>query len=190
MTQLKLWNARVNLTGLKTERDIIIKHFLDSLAILPFLGEARSLADLGAGPGFPGLALKLVMPELKLTLVEAREKKAAFLEYIISCLQLPNTMVACTHLTVAEAREWGPRFEAVVSRAAFKLRQFFELAAPLLVIGGAALALKGPHLDEEEWEAGVTASKPLGLTVHERKSYRLPLSGEPRLAVLAYRQSS
>ena len=75
LTQLKLWNARVNLTGLKTDRDLVVKHFLDSLAVLPFLGEPHSLADLGAGPGFPGLALKLVRPELKLTLVEARAKE-------------------------------------------------------------------------------------------------------------------
>ena len=94
LTQLQLWNQRVNLTALKTDRDIVIKHFLDSLAILPFLGEPRSLADLGSGPGFPGLALKLVRPELKLTLVEAREKKAAFLEYLVSCLKLPGVTVA------------------------------------------------------------------------------------------------
>jgi 16S rRNA G527 N7-methylase RsmG len=98
--------------------------------------------------------------------------------------------VARTHLTVTEAREWGPRFEAVVSRAAFKLRQFFELAAPLLVAGGAALALKGPHLADDELEAATTVSLTLGLTPPELKPYRLPLSGEPRLAVLAYRQSS
>ena len=189
LNQLKLWNARVNLTGLKTDRDLVTKHCLDSLAVLPFLGEPHSLADLGAGPGFPGLALKLVRPELKLTLVEAREKKAAFLEYLVSYLRLSDVTVARTHLTVTEAREWGPRFEAVVSRAAFKLRQFFELAAPLLVAGGSALALKGPHLDEGELAAATTACQLLGLTSPELKSYRLPLSGEPRLAVLAYRQS-
>jgi 16S rRNA (guanine527-N7)-methyltransferase len=190
LTQLKLWNARVNLTGLKTDRDLVVKHCLDSLAVLPFLGEPHSLADLGAGPGFPGLALKLVRPALQLTLVEARAKKAAFLEYISSCLKLPDVTVARTHLTVTEARKWGPRFEAVVSRAAFKLRQFFELAAPLLAAGGPALALKGPHLDEGELAAATSACQLLGLTSPELKSYRLPLSGEPRLAVLAYRQSS
>ena len=90
LTELKFWNARVNLTGLKTDRDIVVKHFLDSLAVLPFLAATRSLADLGSGAGFPGLALKLVRPELTLTLVEAREKKAAFLEYLVSCLKLPD----------------------------------------------------------------------------------------------------
>ena len=187
LTQLQLWNQRVNLTGLKTGPEMVSKHFLDSLAVLPFLKPARSLADLGSGPGFPGLVLKLVRPELELTLVEARGKKAAFLEYLIACLKLPGVTVAQTNLTVAAARQWGPRFEAVVSRAAFKLRQFLELAAPLLLPGGLALALKGPHLARRELAAAVTAAPLLGLTPPEPQPYHLPLSGEPRLAVLAYR---
>ncbi len=188
LTQLKLWNARVNLTGLKTDRDMVVKHFLDSLAVLPFLGAARSLADLGTGPGFPGLALKLVRPELRLTLVEAREKKAAFLEYLVSCLKLEGVTVVKTHLTVEEARQWGPRFEAVVSRATYILLRFLEVAAPLLVPGGLALALKGPHLAGGELEAATTASQLMGMTPPVTHYYRLPLNGEPRLAVLSYRR--
>ncbi len=188
LTQLKLWNARVNLTGLKTDRDMVVKHFLDSLAVLPFLGPARSLADLGSGPGFPGLALKLVRPELKLTLVEARAKKAAFLEYLVSCLKLRDVEVVQTHLTVEQAREWGPRFEAVVSRATYILLRFMEVAAPLLLPGGLALALKGPHLAGGELEAATTASQLMGLTPPITHYYRLPLNGESRLAVLSYRR--
>ncbi len=187
LTQLKLWNARVNLTGLKSDRDMVVKHFLDSLAVLPFLGGRLSLADLGSGPGFPGLALKLVRPELQLTLVEARQKKAAFLEYLVSSLKLPDVQVACTHLTPAQAREWGPRFQAVVSRATFPLGRFLELAAPLLLPGGLALALKGPLLAAEELEAAAAAGRLLGLDPPEFKPYRLPLSGEPRLAVSSQR---
>jgi 16S rRNA (guanine527-N7)-methyltransferase len=78
LQELQTWNARVNLTGLKSDRDIIIKGFLDSLAVLPFLLDAPSLADLGSGAGFPGLVLKLARPDLILTMVESRGKKAAF----------------------------------------------------------------------------------------------------------------
>ncbi len=183
LTQLKLWNARVNLTGLKTDRDIVVKHFLDSLAVLPFLEGLLSLGDLGSGPGFPGLALKLVRPELQLTLVEARQKKAAFLEYLVASLKLRGVQVACTRLTPKQAREWGPRFQAVVSRATFPLGRFLELAAPLLLPGGLALALKGPLLAGEELEAAAAAGRLLGLDPLELKPYRLPLYGEPRLAV-------
>jgi 16S rRNA (guanine527-N7)-methyltransferase len=187
LTELKRWNARVNLTALRGEREIVSKHFLDSLAILPFLGEPASLADLGAGAGFPGLVLKLARPELALTLVEPREKKAAFLEYLAARLQLTRVEVSRDHLTPALARQWGPRFQAVVSRATFQLSRFLELAALLLLPGGLALALKGPHLIGNELEAATTVCQLVGLTPLQLQEYRLPLDREPRLAVTAHR---
>jgi len=187
LTELKRWNARVNLTGLKTDKDIVVKGFLDSLAVLPFLGEAASLADLGSGAGFPGLGLKLARPMLALTLVEAREKKAAFLQYLVAVLNLTDVTVVRVHLTPALAREWGPRFGAVVSRATFKLTQFLSLAAPLLIPGGVALALKGPGLPEAELEGALSRSRLLGLAPLTLREYRLPLTGEPRLLVITGR---
>jgi 16S rRNA (guanine527-N7)-methyltransferase len=185
--ELQRWNARVNLTGLKTDRDIVIKHFLDSLAVLPYLGDAASLADLGSGAGFPGLALKLAQPALILTLVEARAKKAAFLEYLVSLLKLEAGEVAQVHLTPSLARKWGPRFAAVSSRAAFPLARFLELAAPLLLPGGRALALKGPNLAAEEMDAARERGKSLGLGPLEIHRYQLPFSDESRVLVLALR---
>lgn len=187
LEELQRWNARVNLTGLKTDRDIVSKHFLDSLAILPYLGDAASLGDLGSGPGFPGLALKLARPALNLTLVEARAKKAAFLQYLVSLLQLQGVEVAQVHLTPALARQWGPRFDAVTSRAAFPLARFLELAAPLLLPGGRVLALKGPHLPPPELDAAQKRCSSLGLGPLELHHYLLPLTGEQRLLVLARR---
>jgi len=187
LEELQRWNARVNLTGLKTDRNIIIKHFLDSLAVLPYLGAAASLADLGSGPGFPGLALKIVRPALALTLVEARSKKAAFLQYLVSRLQLSGVEVTQAHLTPALARQWGPKYEAVTSRAAFPLARFLELAAPLLLPGGLVLALKGPNLPPPELDAARKRCAPLGLEPLELHPYLLPLTGEERLLVSALR---
>lgn len=186
LKELKLWNARVNLTGLKTDQDIIVKHFLDSLAVLPFLGSAGALADLGSGAGFPGLALKLARPELALTLVEAREKRAAFLDFLASALKLTGVQVVQVHLTPALAGKWGPRFAAVVSRATFPLERFLRLAAPLLLPGGVALALKGPHLATAELETAKRLGVRLGLGPLELHPYRLPITQEPRLLVRAY----
>jgi 16S rRNA (guanine527-N7)-methyltransferase len=188
LTELKRWNARVNLTGLKTDRDLIIKHFLDSLAVAPFLKGCRSLADLGAGAGFPGMVLKLINPDLTLTLVEARQKKAAFLEYLVSRLHLTRVEVLPVHLTPEMARRWGPRCAAVISRATFPLGRFLNLAAPLLLPGGLALALKGPQLPPAELLAAQSSVERLGLAPLELQEYRLPLSGEPRLLVLARRR--
>ena len=185
LEQLQLWNARINLTALKTERDIIIKHFLDSLAVLPYLGDAASLADLGSGAGFPGLVLKLARPEMILTLMEARRKKAAFLDYLASRLGLAGVEALQVHLTPALARKWGPRFAAVVSRATFPLDKFLGLAAPLLLPGGKALALKGPGLSPEELAAASGLIERLGLKGPQLHPYKLPISGEPRLLVIA-----
>ncbi len=185
LVELKLWNAKINLTALKTDRDIIIKHFLDSLAVLPWLDAAPFLMDLGSGAGFPGLALKLVRPALALTLVEARQKKAVFLEYLASHLRLAGVEVVQTHLTPARARLWEPKVAAVVSRAAFSLPRFLELAAPLLATGGLALALKGVHLSAGELEAAATTAPLLHLGSLKQHQYYLPISGEPRLLVRA-----
>jgi len=187
LEELQRWNARVNLTGLKTAQDIVIKHFLDSLAVLPYLGDAASLADLGSGPGFPGLALKLARPSLTLTLVEARAKKAAFLQYLASLLKLEGVEVAQVHLTPALARQWGPRFAAVASRAAFPLSRFLEIAAPLLLPGGRILALKGPNLAAAEVDEARKQCPSLGLGSLQLHPYLLPLTGEARLLVLARR---
>ena len=184
LKELKLWNARVNLTALKTDRDIIVKHFLDSLAVAPFLGETASLADLGSGAGFPGLVLKLLRPEMALTLVETSQKKVAFLEYLVSYLKLPQVAVINVRLTPALASRWGPRFGAVVSRATFSLADFLKLAVPLLLPGGRLLALKGPQLAAAELEAAADLARRRGLRPFTLHHYNLPLTGEPRILVL------
>jgi len=185
LDELKLWNAKTNLTALKTDRDIVIKHFLDSLAVLPFLDGVASVVDLGSGGGFPGLVLKLARPQLVLTLVEARERKAAFLEYLAVRFKLTNIEVVQTHLTPFLAQKWEPKVAAVVSRAAFILPRLLELAAPLLAPGGVVLALKGVHLALGELEAAGSAGQLLGLGPLEKHRYALPISGEPRLLVMA-----
>jgi 16S rRNA (guanine527-N7)-methyltransferase len=188
LLELQTWNARVNLTGLKSPRDMVIKHFLDSLAVLPFLEDAPSLADLGSGAGFPGLVLKLVQPSLTVTLVESRGKKTAFLEYLAALWQLPGLEIIQAHLTVRLAREWGPRFAVVTSRATFPLTCFLKLAEPLLLPGGRALALKGPGLSPQEIQTAQGLLAELKWGNLEFRELNLPISGEPRLVVMARKQ--
>jgi 16S rRNA (guanine527-N7)-methyltransferase len=187
LEELQVWNAKTNLTGLKNPRDIIIKHFLDSLAVLRFVEPGTSLVDLGSGAGFPGLVLKLARPSLKLILVESRQKKAAFLEYLLARLKLRGVEVVQTHLTITLARQWQPKVDAVVSRATFLLPRLLELAEPLLAPGGLLLALKGVNLAGLELETAKSACPLLGLAPLEPQIYHLPISGEPRL-LLMYRK--
>jgi 16S rRNA (guanine527-N7)-methyltransferase len=190
LQELQVWNARVNLTGLKSARDIVTKGFLDSLAVLPLLQDVDSLVDLGSGAGFPGLVLKLARPELALTLVESRGKKAAFLDYLVALWPLSGVEVASTHLTLKLARKWGPRFGAAISRATFALKRFLELAAPLLLPGGRALALKGPKLSAPELEAAEACLANVGLEGLELKEYHLPNTGEARLVAVATKRGN
>lgn len=188
LAELQKWNTRLNLTGLKTATDIVHRHFLDSLAVAPWVQDLDCLLDLGTGAGFPGLPLKLVFPSLALTLVEATGKKIAFLEYLVIVLQLSGVAVRHCHLTPAQARTWGPGWPGVISRATFKLAQFISLAAPLLQPGGRLIALKGPDLPETEWQEAIEQASRLGLETPERCFYTLPLTGEPRQVILARRQ--
>ncbi len=153
--ELLKWNARINLTGLKSAQDIVVKHFLDSLAVWPWVKDLASLADIGTGAGFPGLPLKLALPHLHLTLVEPTGKKTAFLHYVIAHLGLPNVEVRQVHLTAPTSQQWGSLFQGVITRATFPLAHYLEIGAPLVKSGGRLMALKGPHLEEAQWQEAV-----------------------------------
>ncbi len=187
LSELKRWNARVNLTGLKTDWDIVLRHFLDSLALLALLDTPQAVADIGSGAGFPGLVLKLVRPELRLTLVESRGKKAAFLDYLTALLHLSGVEVIQVRLTPRLAAAMGPHFDLVVSRAALRLRDLVVVAAPLLIPGGRLMALKGPNLPDAELKAANLWARKLGLEELVPRFYQLPVSGERRLVVQGLR---
>jgi 16S rRNA (guanine527-N7)-methyltransferase len=182
--ELLQWNSRINLTGLKTAQEVVVKHFLDSLAVWPRLKDLQSLADIGTGGGFPGLPLKLALPHLHLTLVEPTGKKTAFLHYVIARLGLAGVEVRQVHLTARLAQNWGPLFQGVITRATFPLGHYLTLGAPLVKAGGRLLALKGPGLEAGEWQEAVDRAATYHLNPPEKQEYILPLSGAPRLLVV------
>ncbi len=187
LTELTTWNRKVNLTGTQTASEIVHKHFLDSLAVAPWVKRLPSLLDLGCGAGFPGLPLKLAFPHLNLTLVEANGKKINFLRYLTLLLGLDGVEVIPAFLTPRLSRAWGPRAAGVITRATLPLGHFFDLAAPLTYPGGWILALKGPNLPPQEWSNGCQRATLLGLGLPARHPYVLPLSGVSRLLVAVRR---
>jgi 16S rRNA (guanine527-N7)-methyltransferase len=149
LSKLKKWNRAYNLTALKTDDDIIIKHFLDSLLYARALPPSPfHMADIGTGAGFPGMPVKIIMPEIALTLVESSRKKAAFLRNIVRTLGLKR-------VTVLEERierlgnEFGQSFDAIVSRATFSIREFLTVACPYVRPGGILVLNKGPKVLDE-----------------------------------------
>ncbi len=146
LEELKKWNRAYNLTGLKADRDIIIKHFLDSLLFAKALPpEALTLADIGSGAGFPGIPIKIICPDIKVFLIEPTQKKAVFLQHICSRLQLENVEIIDKRLEEVK----GLSVDVAVTRALFSVREFIEKTKDILNKNGILILSKGPGLDKE-----------------------------------------
>jgi 16S rRNA (guanine527-N7)-methyltransferase len=149
LSELKKWNRAYNLTSLKTDRDIIIKHFLDSLLYLNVIpAKALKIADAGTGAGFPGIPMKVMRPEIDLTLIESSRKKSAFLRHIIRLLQLKRTNVLNRRIENL-GENYAKTYDAIVSRATFKVKDFLDRACPYIKENGILVLSKGPKILEE-----------------------------------------
>ncbi len=163
LSELKKWNRAYNLTALKTDDDIIIKHFLDSVLYLKAIEEialprhagARNdrrevlkIADAGTGAGFPGIPVKIIRPEMDITLIESSRKKSAFLRHIIRILKL-NRINVLNSRVEAIGKNYEKAFDVIVSRATFKIRDFLKKACPYVKEDGWLVLSKGPKISEE-----------------------------------------
>ncbi len=146
LAELKKWNRAYNLTGLQTDRDIVIKHFLDSLLFHKVLaGDVLTVADIGSGAGFPGIPMKIMRPELGMTLVEPSQKKAQFLAHIQRALRLDGLRI----IDIRVEDVHGELFDAAVTRALFSIHEFINKAERILKKNGVLILSKGPKVDEE-----------------------------------------
>jgi 16S rRNA (guanine527-N7)-methyltransferase len=149
--EILLWNRRINLVSERSAHEIVIRHFLDSLTPAPFLDRPDgALIDLGSGGGFPGIPLRIALPGLQLTLVEASRKKSSFLSHLVRILRLDGVHVIRKRVEELTAGEnLTGRFDTLVSRAAFKLPDLIRTASFFLKPGGQLIAMKGPDPQEE-----------------------------------------
>jgi 16S rRNA (guanine527-N7)-methyltransferase len=151
LSELKKWNKAYNLTSLKKDEDIIIKHFLDSLLYLKAIpaGEIR-IADIGSGAGFPGVPIKILRPEIEMFLIEPSRKKSAFLNHIIRQLKLKRIEVIEKRIEeIKVGRELPFSVDAAVTRALFSIRDFIKKAKSIVREGGILILNKGPKVQEE-----------------------------------------
>lgn len=174
------WNEKMNLTAITQPEEILVKHFADSLTLLPLLpkGPVR-LIDVGTGAGFPGVPLKVARPEMNLTLLDSLNKRLVFLEAVCAALGIEAARVH------ARAEEGGrqpalrERFEVATARAVASLPTLCEYCLPFVKVGGVFLAMKGPD-GPEEANVAAPAVKLLGGKIREIRSVTLPpLGGEP-----------
>lgn len=180
------WNKRVNLTALVNERDVVIKHFIDSLTLLKDItpDEAARVVDVGSGAGFPGLPLKIARPDINLVLLESVRKKADFLLRVVDILSLSGVSVICARVEdAARQKDMRAAFDYTVSRAVASLPVLLEYCLPLLKTGGFFVAMKGPAVTDEAASAGMALDL-LGGMLERISHFILPFSGEKRSLVL------
>ncbi|MGD9826609.1 16S rRNA (guanine(527)-N(7))-methyltransferase RsmG [Desulfobacter sp.] len=148
--ELMLWNAKMNLTAITDIRLVAYKHFVDALAAARFLDRPARIMDIGSGTGFPAVPMKVVCPDLDVTMVDAVRKKVSFLNHVVRTLKLDN--ISALHARVEDlARDSGhfQMYDAVMARGFADLGKLAKLACPMLGPGGRIYALKGANALEE-----------------------------------------
>lgn len=164
-------NEKINLTAITEPEEVKVKHFLDSCSAAELLPGGASVLDIGSGAGFPGLPLKIVRPDLTVTLLDSVNKKVAFVNDVVAELKLSGA--TAVHARIEDFPHKG-EYDAVVSRAVAELSTLAEYALPFVKIGGAFIAYKSEKA-ESEAEAAASAITLLGGRIREiREAFVAP----------------
>lgn len=177
------YNEKVNLTAITEKNEVYIKHFYDSLLLAKSinLSEVETLCDVGSGAGFPSIPLKILFPHLKVTIIDALDKRLIFLKELGNLLQLE-------HLTLVHARaedyakEHREVFDVVTARAVARENILNELCLPLTKVGGYFISMKGKNADEELNEG--KSLEILKGKIIDRKDYFLPQEESKRVLIV------
>ena len=176
------WNQKINLTALKTEEEIIEKHFYDSLLMAEEIKfDDQSLLDVGTGAGFPGIPLKIVFEDLFVTLLEPTLKRVNFLYIVIKELGLKKIVTINKRAEdyVKDARSY---YDLVTARAVSRLNMLLELCMPLVKVDGLFLAMKGSK-GEEEIQESINALKILNGEIFKIQKTKLVTDNDERMNI-------
>ena len=180
------YNSKINLTSITKEEDVYLKHFYDSLTLIKAIDLTKelSLCDIGTGAGFPGLVLKIVFPNLKITLLDALNKRVTFLTEVIEKLSLTNIEVY--HERCEDYfKKTGKTFDILVARAVAKTNILLELGCQGLNKGSHFILMKG-EVQKEKEEAQEACLK-LGFSLQENIEFYLPKE-ESKRTILVYKK--
>lgn len=176
MELLITWNEKINLTAITEPKEIILKHFIDSLTINKYVRNNETLLDVGTGAGFPGIPLKIYRPELNVVLVDSLNKRINFLNEVISELNLEN--IETIHSRVEEFgknKKYREKFDIVTARAVANLSVLSEYLLPLTKINGKCICMKGSEI-EKECDESKNAINILGGKIKNVEKFNLPNS--------------
>ena len=187
MNNLIEWNQKINLTAIKNEEEIILKHFVDSIYIKNMV-KGRVL-DIGSGAGFPGIPLKLVNNNINLVSIDSVNKKINFQKDTAEKLSLNNIEIIHTRAEdLAQNKDYREQFDFVVSRAVANLSTLSEYMLPFTKIGGKCICMKGPNCIEEIDNAE-NAIKLLGGRIEKIEEYKIA-DGIDRVLVIISKEKS
>ena len=181
------WNEKSNLTGITKKEDVYLKHFYDSLTLASVdkyfldLNDNIKIIDVGTGAGFPGLVLKIVFPNLQITLLDSLQKRINFLDVVIKELGLTN--ISTVHARAEEyAKNHREEYDVVTSRAVANLKVLSELCIPMLKVGGHFIPMKA-NVDEE-LEESKDILKKLASSISTIKNFNLPIENSVRNIII------
>jgi 16S rRNA (guanine527-N7)-methyltransferase len=156
------WNDKVNVTAITDEKMFIVKHFIDSLTVNGYLENKTSLIDIGTGAGFPGIPLKILNPNLKVTLIDSVNKKLNVIRDLSERINLENIEIIHTRAEdLANNSKYREKYDVATTRAVSNLSTIVEYMLPFVKVGGIAICMKGPNY-KEELEDSKNAIKILG----------------------------
>lgn len=183
--QLVSWNEKINLTAITQPDEIVMKHFADSLSILSCLELPKncSLIDVGTGAGFPGVAILIARPDIKLTLLDSTAKKLNVIKNILSSLELEAELVHARAEDAGRRLQYREQFDFASARAVANLRELCEYCLPFVKTGGVFISMKGAKADEEANEAK-KAIRVLGGSIEAKKQFELENAGERNIFII------
>jgi 16S rRNA (guanine527-N7)-methyltransferase len=196
------WNQKMNLTSIVSPIDMAVRHYLDSVIPIPYIKPYASLLDVGSGAGFPGIPLKIMLPSMQVTLLEAKRKKVSFLRHIIQVLNLKNMLAEQARFeALAHDPIYRETFDVVIGRAFSNLEHLVHGALPLLSTGGVIVAPKGREVENELQITKVGDCESVGLQVEPKIGgnislkivvikYTLPHFSLPRSLVILEKRCS
>jgi 16S rRNA (guanine527-N7)-methyltransferase len=176
--ELLQWNRTTNLTAITDPLDVAVKHYVDSLAAVIWIGRGARILDAGSGGGFPGIPLKIMRPDLTITLVDSVRKKVSFLKYAIRTLNLNGITAVHGRLEdLGSSLPYRNNYDLVMCRAFSSLEDFTRLTLPFLAAGGSLLAMKGPQVEHDHEDPAADGTIGRGGTSFSMQihRYRLPL---------------
>lgn len=182
MNLLNEWNKKINLTAIIEPKDVIEKHFVDSLTAMDFINDKSKIIDIGTGAGFPGIPLKIANNTLEITLLDSLQKRVNFLNVVINDLNLSDIYAVHSRAEdfISNNRE---SFDIAISRAVANISTLSEYLLPYVKVGGTAIFMKGPNI-KEELENGKKAIKLLGGKVEEVNNFTLGKNNERNIIIV------